>query len=165
MNPDKLYFNDDGAIPNSRFPVLVYRNAFALREDEGAEWLEKKFAENGWTNSWRNGMYGFHHYHSTSHEVLGIYSGKALIQLGGPTGEQLEVHEGDIIIIPAGVAHKKIEARRLGIVGAYPEGRDWDLNRGLKDERPKADQNIAALPLPAADPLLGQTAGLTLIWK
>jgi uncharacterized protein YjlB len=165
MDSDKLYFKDDGSIPNSRHPVLIYHNAFDARDDEGAEWLEKKFSENGWSNSWRDGMYAFHHYHSTSHEVLGIYSGKALIQLGGQSGQQLEVHAGDILIIPAGVGHKKIQARNLGIVGAYPEGRDWDLNRGLKSERPKADKNIEALPIPATDPLLGKSAGLPLIWK
>lgn len=156
MEPTKLFFEDDGKIPNSKFPLLVYRNAFRERNRAAAEWLERKFATNNWTNAWRNGIYSFHHYHSTSHEVLGIYSGTALLHLGGEQGEKVEVREGDIIIIPAGVGHKNLGSENLGVVGAYPEGRSWDLNRGLEGERPRADQNIAALPVPSTDPLLGR---------
>lgn len=164
MDPVKFYFKDDGKIPNSKFPLLLYRNAFTERNRAGAEWLEKKFAANNWTNSWRNGVYSFHHYHSSSHEVLGIYSGKALLHLGGEQGEKVEVQAGDIIIIPAGVGHKNLGSEDLGVVGAYPEGRNWDLNRGLEGERPRADQNIAALPIPSTDPLLGKKSGLTTTW-
>ena len=164
MEPTRLYFKDDGKIPNSKFPLLLYRNAFTGRNHDGAKWLEKKFAANNWTNSWRNGVYSFHHYHSTSHEVLGIYSGKALLHLGGELGEKVEVHAGDIIIIPAGVGHKNLCSENLGVVGAYPEGRSWDLNRGLEGERPLADKNIAALPIPVTDPLFGKNGGLTSVW-
>src|ERR1700733_8564495 len=81
--PELLFFKDDGKIPNSKFPLLLYRNAFDARGTDGAVWLEQQFAAGNWTNSWRNGIYNFHHYHSTSHEVLGIYSGSALVHLGG----------------------------------------------------------------------------------
>lgn len=164
MDPAKFYFKDDGKIPNSKFPLLLYRNAFTERNRAGAEWLEKKFATNNWTNSWRNGVYSFHHYHSTSHEVLGIYSGTALLHLGGELGNKIEVHAGDIIVIPAGVGHKNLGSENLGVVGAYPEGRNWDLNRGLEGERPRADQNIAGLPIPSTDPLLGKDGGLISHW-
>jgi uncharacterized protein YjlB len=164
MDPAKLYFKDDGKIPNSKFPLLLYRNAFAERNRAGAEWLEQRFASNNWTNSWRNGIYSFHHYHSTSHEVLGIFSGTALLHLGGEQGEKVEVRAGDIVIIPAGVGHKNLGSENLGVVGAYPEGRSWDLNRGLEGERPMADKNIAALPIPATDPLFGKNGGLTSVW-
>jgi uncharacterized protein YjlB len=162
--PEQLLFKDDGSIPNSHFPLLLYRNVFSARNDYGAGWLENAFAANNWTNSWRNGIYSFHHYHSTSHEVLGIYSGSALVHLGGEQGRKVEIHAGDIIVIPAGVGHKNIESDDLGVVGAYPEGRSWDINRGLPGERPRTDQNIAALPIPAADPLLGPHAGLLNYW-
>jgi len=163
--PEKLYFEDDGKIPNSKYPLLLYRNAFSERGNAGASWLEQHFASNNWTNSWRNGVYSFHHYHSTSHEVLGVYSGKALLHLGGEQGEQVNVSAGDIIVIPAGVGHKNLGSDQLGIVGAYPDGRSWDLLRGTAGERPQADRNIAALPVPKADPLLGKNNGVTKIWK
>ncbi|MCK8493345.1 MULTISPECIES: cupin domain-containing protein [Spirosoma] len=164
-SPETFYFKDDGKIPNSKYPLLVYRNAFTERNQQGASWLEKRFADNNWTNSWRNGVYAFHHYHSTSHEVLGVYSGKALLHLGGENGQKINVQAGDILVIPAGVGHKNLGSENLGIVGAYPDGREWDVNRGLAGERPQTDKNIAALPIPATDPLLGKTAGLPTIWR
>jgi uncharacterized protein YjlB len=67
-----------------------------------------------------------------------------------------EVHVGDVIVVPAGVGHHNIGATDdFGVVGAYPGGRDWDLFRGLPGERPKADHNIAALPMPDCDPIYG----------
>lgn len=164
-DPKQLFFKDDGEIPNNKLPLILYKNAFSQRGIRGAQWLEDKFASNHWTNSWRNGIYSFHHYHSTSHEVLGIYSGSVQVHLGGKQGEIVFIEAGDVVIIPAGVGHKNLGGERLGVVGAYPDGRSWDLKRGLPGERPKADQNIAELPIPAADPLLGENAGLVKIWK
>jgi uncharacterized protein YjlB len=165
MQPEKLLFKDDGHIPNSPYPLLLYRQAFPARNAEGAAWLEKRFAQHNWTNSWRNGVYPFHHYHSTSHEVLGVYAGTALLHLGGEAGQKVTVQAGDIIVIPAGVGHKNLGSDNLGIVGAYPDGRNWDVNRGLPGERPQTDKNIAALPIPTTDPLLGKSGGLLSIWR
>ena len=160
----ELLFEDDGKIPNSQYPLILYKDAFTERGNSGASWLEHRFSQNNWTNSWRNGIYAFHHYHSTSHEVLGIYSGSALVHLGGEAGEKVQVKAGDIIIIPAGVGHKNLESSGLGVVGAYPDGRSWDLMRGRSGERPQADKNIAALPIPGADPLLGPDEGIKQVW-
>src|SRR2546426_301740 len=78
--------------------------------------------------------------------------GTATLQLGGQHGENVEVGAGDVIVIPAGVAHQNIGASDdFGVVGAYPGGRSWDLLRGLSGERPKADDNIVALPMPDKD--------------
>ncbi len=165
MQPEKLYFQDDGIIPNSTYPLLLYRQAFMARDAVGAAWLESHFAANNWTNSWRNGVYPFHHYHSTSHEVLGIYAGSALLHLGGAAGQRVRVQAGDILVIPAGVGHKNLGGNNLGVVGAYPDGRSWDVNRGLTGERPQTDKNIAALPIPGIDPFLGKSSGLVSIWK
>jgi uncharacterized protein YjlB len=86
------------------------------------------------------------------------------LHLGGEQGQKLEVRKGDIIIIPAGVGHKNLGGSDLGVVGAYPDGRSWDINRGLDGERPQTDKNIAALPIPLTDPFLGNNAGLPKIW-
>lgn len=164
-SPAKLYFKDDGSIPNSRYPLLLYRDAFTARGDAGADWLEKRFAANNWSNSWRWGVYPFHHYHSNTHEVLGVFSGSALLQLGGEKGDKVNVNAGDIMVIPAGVGHKCLShSDDFTVVGAYPNGLQPDLNRGEKDERPQADQHIAAVALPPADPLLGKEEGLRKIW-
>jgi len=165
MEPEKLFFKDDGVIPNNKLPLLLYRNAFAARGSEGAAWLEQQFAANNWSNSWRNGIFSYHHYHSITHEVLGIYSGSAWVHLGGEKGQKVRIEAGDIIIIPAGVGHKNLESENLGVVGAYPGGHDWDIKRGLDGERPQADKNIAAVAIPLTDPLLGTQKGLTKIWN
>lgn len=163
--PETMVFEDDGKIPNSKLPLLIYRDVFPARDDKGAAWLEQKFAENDWTNAWRNGIYDYHHYHSTSHEVLGVYAGSGLLHLGGEQGQRVNVEAGDVIVIPAGVGHKCLEDNGLKVVGAYPDGRSYDLKEGLKDERPEADENIAAVPLPATDPLYGKSRGLPDHWK
>lgn len=165
-NPEKYYFEDDGKIPNSKFPLLLYKNAFSERGNNGANWLEKHLAKNNWTNSWRNGVFTYHHYHSISHEVLGIYEGSALLKLGGEAGKEMKVEAGDIIIIPAGVGHKKLSSSAdFAVVGAYPDGKSYDVLKGEAGERPKADQNIAAVPIPKLDPYLGQNGGLSEIWR
>ena len=166
VQPEQLNFRDDGIFPNSPLPLLFYRQALALESENLASIFEERFAENDWTNSWRDGVYSFPHYHSTSHEVLGVYSGAANLRLGGEHGKNVEVHSGDVIVIPAGVAHQNISASNdFGIVGAYPEGRDWDLLRGLPDERPKADRNISSLPTPDYDPIYGTKGPLRKLWK
>ena len=164
-DPEVFYFKDDGAIPNSRHPLLLYRNAFGERGDKGAAWLEQKFYKNNWSNSWRNGIFSFHHYHSVTHEVLGLYSGSALVHMGGEGGSKITIQAGDIIVIPAGVGHKNLESEDLGVVGAYPGGMVYDMNYGKPGERPQADQNIAAVAIPAKDPLFGKENGLLSIWK
>jgi len=77
---------DDGRFPNnSKLPVIIYRQAIES-DAVSAEIVEALFASNRWRHSWRNGIYPYHHYHSTVHEVLGIYAGRAKVQLGGPEG-------------------------------------------------------------------------------
>ncbi len=99
-------------------------------------------------------------------KLLGVYSGAATLRLGGEHGKNIEVHAGDLIVIPAGVAHQNVGASNdFGVVGAYPGGRPWDLLRGLPGERPKTDHNIAALPMPENDPIYGVEGPLRRIWK
>lgn len=83
IKPEEYFFKDDGQIPNSKFPLLVYLNTFSLTGPKGGDWAESTFASNHWTNSWRWGVYPFHHFHSNTHEVLGVFKGNALLQMGG----------------------------------------------------------------------------------
>lgn len=163
--PESYRFDDDGVIPNSMYPLLLYHRAFPQRGQEGGDWLEALFAANGWTNSWRWGIYPFHHYHSNTHEVLGVFSGSALLHLGGEQGRKLSVQAGDIVVIPAGVGHKCLDhTDNFTVLGAYPDGRSPDLHKGLEGERPQADRNIAAVPLPRTDPFMGMSGGLRTEW-
>ena len=47
--PETLRFEDDGRIPNSALPVLIYRDVEAVR-DAGA--CEALFARHGWRGAW-----------------------------------------------------------------------------------------------------------------
>ena len=166
VEPEQFRFKDDGVFPNSVLPLLVYRQAFTTEAEDRASSIEQCLAENDWTNSWRNGVYSFAHYHSTTHEALGVYCGAATLRLGGEHSRDIEVHAGDVIVIPAGVAHRKISASAdFAVVGAYPCGREWDLLRGRPGERPRTDHNIAALPIPDNDPIYGANGPLRQIWK
>lgn len=166
VQPEQFRFDDDGIFPNSVLPLLVYRKALTADGQDPASLLEERFANNDWCNSWRNGVYSFVHYHSTTHEILGVYCGVATLRLGGEHGRNLDVHFGDVIVIPAGVGHQKLDASSdFAVVGAYPNGRDWDLLRGLPGERPKSDHTIASLPIPDYDPIYGANGPLRQIWK
>jgi uncharacterized protein YjlB len=166
LEPKQLVFKDDGTIPNNSLPLLLYRGAFAANTSDLASVMEKCFADNDWTGSWRAGVYSFLHYHSTTHEVLGVYCGSATLRLGGAARTTMEVQPGDVIVIPAGVGHQNLGSTAdFTVVGAYPGGRRWDLLRGSPGERPQADHNIAAVPLSDNDPLYGPDGPLKRAWK
>jgi len=158
---------DDGTFPNnSRLPLLLRRGAFRFQGKGSPILIEATFAENKWTGSWRNGIYPIHHYHSTAHEVLGVYAGNARVQFGGENGPILTVSAGDVVVIPAGVAHKNIQSSfDFRVVGAYPEGQTWDMNYGKEGERPDADRNIKNVPDPKTDPVSGRNGPLMEAWK
>ena len=168
LNPPRvlaLPLQDDGVIPNSKFPLLIYQGAVKLPPRDPAPVFEDLFTANQWGNSWRDGIYTYHHYHSTAHEVLGVYSGSATVQFGGERGIKQKITAGDVVIIPAGVAHKNLGASSdFGVVGAYPGGQEWDMNYGQKRERPAADENIARVALPKLDPVYGAGGPLLEQW-
>lgn len=156
-------FEDDGAIPNSPLPVLIYNG---VGEAEDAAACERMFARNGWLNSWRDGIFTFHHFHSTSHEVLGIIAGSASVILGGPSGRRFEIGRGDVIVLPAGTGHCNVgSSPDLLVVGAYPDGMGYDLRRGDPAEHDEAVANIRLVPLPRADPVEGPEGPLRRHWR
>ena len=146
-------FADDGAIPNSSLPFLVYRRILRFGADDPPAVCERLFERNGWGSTWRNGIYPFSHYHSTAHEVLGIAA-------------DLEVKMGDVVLIPAGVGHEKLGASRdLLVVGGYEVGASPDLCRGERGERPVAVENIARVALPSTDPVYAAGGPLVEKWR
>ena len=158
--------SDDGRIPNNpTLPLLVYQQALTLSGPDPAAVAQALFRRNGWGGLWRNGIYDFHHYHSTAHEALAIVRGEAIVQLGGEDGVILTVAAGDVLVLPAGTGHKRLSAsRNLLVVGAYPPGQDWDLCRGTPEERPQVLANIQVVPLPETDPILGNQGPLIETW-
>jgi uncharacterized protein YjlB len=152
-------------VPNSALPLVVMRAAIQPDAEDPAAAFEGSFRQNGWTGTWRNGIYPYHHYHSTAHEVLGVASGSARVCFGGEGGEEVEVAAGDVIVIPAGVAHCLVEERDgFLVVGAYAGGRHWDILRPRAASLEAARERIASVPLPDSDPVAGADGPLLGLW-
>ncbi|HEY1518865.1 MAG TPA: hypothetical protein VGF91_20720 [Solirubrobacteraceae bacterium] len=161
--PETYTFEDDGSIPNSALPVVVYHHATG--SDAGAAAYEELFAGHGWRGAWRDGIFAFHHFHSTAHEVLGIAAGTASVMLGGPQGQTFELVPGDVVVLPAGTGHRNLgSSADLLVVGAYPNGMRWDLRRGDPAEHDEVLANIAAVPLPDQDPVAGPDGPVVRLW-
>jgi uncharacterized protein YjlB len=161
---ETYHFDDDDTVPNNSLPLVVYRGALPDAGDRAAS-CEEMFARNGWPDPWRNGISPYHHYHSTAHEVLGIARGNARVRLGGDSGQTVELRAGDVVVIPAGVAHKREAASDdLLVIGSYPRGQSPDMCRADPDRHDRAAADIAAVPLPATDPVTGRGEPLLGYW-
>jgi len=160
-------FEDGGSIPNNpTLPLLVYAQALAEHERNPSR-CKDLLARNGWGGAWVDGVFPYHHYHSTSHEVLCVVGGWARITFGGPEGETVAVEAGDVVIIPTGVGHcRQSSSGGFSVVGAYPKGQEsYDLRTGEERERPGVLENIRGVPLPETDPLFGGEGPLLRHWS
>lgn len=158
MSPEIHIFAMDGAIPNSAQPLLVYRGGLAA----DAEVIEAAFAAHAWPPRWRSGVYPWHHFHPSAHEALGVASGHGQVLFGGPHGTEITLTAGDVVVVPAGVGHCGVAASDdFVIVGAYPVGtRDTAASKGVAN----AAAMVAAVPMPAADPVSGVNGPLLALW-
>ena len=150
-----------GLTPNTSIqhkPLLIYHQAFPPKTSAGA--IESHLSTVGVVSpQWRYTMYSRSHFHSTSHEVLCVYSGSARLCFGGednPQRVEPTVGCGDVIVIPAGVAHRLLEDRNGGfsMVGSYPTGKHWDTCYGELGEEEKI-QGIKDLEWFQKDPVYG----------
>ncbi len=155
-------FTDDGTIPNHpTLPVIIYTGALA----HSPEQTESVFNRNGWLNSWTNGVFDYHHYHSNSHEVLGVIRGEATLRLGGEHGQTFTLQAGDVVVLPAGTGHRRLSASNdFRIVGAYPQGMSYNTRTGKPEEQEQSRKEIAHVPIPDTDPVYGEDGPLVQHW-
>jgi len=164
--PSTYFFEGDGLTPNNALPLLLYRQLSDGQDSDLAASLEKLFASNNWTNNWRDIIMSRNHYHSSSHEVLGISRGSVTLKLGGHQGREFLVSAGDVIVVPAGVGHFSLESKTdYQVVGGYPDGRDWDMIYDEPNKYLVAKEALRQLPLPKADPIFGIDGPLTHLWR
>jgi uncharacterized protein YjlB len=150
-----------GGFPNSslhpNWPLFIYHSAFA--KSVTVQLIETHLQQIGVVRpAWRYTMYREHHFHSTTHEVLVVYAGAATVCFGGGSNPKKVVHrieKGDVVVIPAGVAHGMLDADAgFMMVGSYPvDSAQWDLCTGEGDEVVYA--RIKALTWFARDPVYG----------
>jgi uncharacterized protein YjlB len=166
--PHTTMFRDDGIIPNNpKLPFIHYLGAVALPErGDPAAVFEELFERNGWGNSWRDGIYDYVHYHSGTHEVLGIARGHARVRFGGNSGKVVDLRAGDVVVLPAGTGHQSLDASKdLLVIGAYPRNGKYDECRGSRQEHERALESIPKVHLPAKDPVYGADGPLMDAWN
>lgn len=156
-----FFLKDTGDIPNNPdLPVIVYQNVFENNLN-----IEAQFEQHNWTGTWTGDIYDYHHYHTNTHEVLGVKSGKATVLLGGDSGERLDLKAGDVVVLPAGTGHRKIESTEdFAVVGAYPNGTAPNLMEKDPGVRAQGLSQIKNVPVPETDPVYGENGPLLEKW-
>jgi uncharacterized protein YjlB len=97
--------------------------------------------------------------------VIGILEGHATVQLGGPLGKTFTLTSGDVLLLPAGTGHKALDTSlHFRVIGAYPNGQDYDTLIGQTSERPENLQRIRQVIRPGQDPVLGDHGPLFEHW-
>jgi uncharacterized protein YjlB len=153
-------------IPNTSshwYPLYIYHSAFS--PSTPADTLESHLPQHGIIPQWRYTMYTTTHYHSTTHEVLCVFRGRAKLLFGGesnPGKVEAEVGAGDAIVVPAGVGHRLLEDTEgeFEMVGSYPEGCSWDMCYGKEGEEEKA-KSVVGVKWLEKDPLYGEDGPVT----
>lgn len=95
---------------------------------------------------------------SNAHDVLGIAKGKVTLRIGGDRGAPVRLKAGDVIVLPAGVAHRRLSETHVKVVGAYPRRQShYDMKR--------EGRKVPRVALPAIDPLFGPEGLLVKAWQ
>ena len=166
MTPVAFLLEDDGETPNNpALPLVLYRAAVDVTGADPAAAFERAFAAHGWGDGWRNGIFDFLHFHTRTHEVLGIARGTAKVEFGGAKGKTVDLQAGDVAILPAGTGHRRLSCSAdLLVVGAYPANTCIDQHRPSQISHDKAVADVAGTALPEQDPVFGKDGPLRQLW-
>lgn len=164
---ETIHLFEQKPFPNNSLPLLYYSKV--LPEVLGGEVTSDAalalFSSYHYENGWVNGIFERHHFHSTAHEVLGCISGEAEVMFGGPEGKSVTFSKGDVVLIPAGVAHKLLQkTANFSIVGAYPDKQIHDMQYGDKLNYAYIRNNVQNVPVPEQDPIYGNDGPVQTYW-
>jgi len=156
--PLKVWFDKGEDVPNSALPVLIFRSLLAPGARDKANAFRERFRKGQWTGLWTDTIFDYTHFHSNAHEALGIAEGKVTVRLGGDGGRLFRLKAGDMLVLPAGVGHRRVGGDKgLKVIGAYPRGQShFDMKR-----KGRARPNV---PLPKTDPFYGEGGPVVEIW-
>jgi uncharacterized protein YjlB len=163
--PELLLLSRNGWVPNNEhLPVLIYRGVIETLPGKRIVMVEDSFRSNWWMPQSRNSIYDFHHYHSTAHEAMGVATGEARVVLGGEGGAEVTLQAGDVVVLPTGTGHCKIDASPdFVVVGAYCPDVDWDICR--RAPTTEAIERMRSMQIPTFDPVTGIEGSLTKLWS
>src|SRR6476620_1758260 len=139
LQPLTFDFVDDGLVPNSKMPFLVYKRAVDVGND---------------------------HPEKTIEGLLGAARGNAIVRFGGDNGTELAIAAGDVAILPAGTGHQCLSSSAdFSVVGAYPPGPPVEITRATPRNHERALKTIPNVKLPKTDPVLGADGPLVRLWN
>jgi uncharacterized protein YjlB len=155
----EICFDKGADVPNSGLPVLIYRAVLPSHRAHKADAFRKSFQAAGWSGVWTDTIYDYTHFHSNAHEVLGIAEGSVTLRLGGEAGSLFRLKAGDMIVLPAGVGHRRVgNDDGLKVIGAYPRGQShFDMKR--------QGRVVPRVSLPSTDPFYGVDGPLMQSWS
>ncbi|KAI1442736.1 hypothetical protein F5Y02DRAFT_395448 [Annulohypoxylon stygium] len=170
--PETYYLEPTQFVPNSKLPVLVYRNVLPQPYDEITTqvFLER----NQWLKGGTWGAIPKHHFHPNTHECYAVFQGSSTLLLGvGPNEDAGKGHEvlmkaGDVIILPAGVSHCSRDFQDdYRYVGVYPKGAPKWKNEYCKDESRCRElrEEAESVEMPVSDPVRGHMGPLNKLWS
>lgn len=166
---EPIFLKENEPYPNNALPVLYYENVLesALGGSYTGNDVKELFESNGYVGGWSGGIMDRHHFHSSAHEALACTSGELRVQLGGPNGEMFTICTGDVLLLPAGTAHKKLDAtEKYEIIGAYPlNDSDYDFQYGDASDYEAIKETIKNVEIPHTDPVTGSSSHIEEYWN
>ncbi|KAJ5726755.1 uncharacterized protein N7483_008112 [Penicillium malachiteum] len=191
VKPEILYVPPTAHSPNSKLPVVVYRNALTDPTPDGVLQAveESEWKKGGHWKIAKESLAATPHYHSTTHEAYTVLHGAATYLLGkspldpgtdsngDSTGVRFTARAGDVFVFPAGVTHFVTDVEdEYEFIGFYSLSSQNDQN-SLKEpyNMEYATDSIEItnqkrgkcelVPVPAHDPIYGEEGPMIKIWK
>lgn len=165
---EPIYLTENEPYPNNSLPALYYEDVLndVLDDNFNTNDVLELFENNGYDHGWKGIIEDRHHFHSNAHEALAITKGEVTVQLGGQNGEMRTLRQGDVLLVPAGVAHKRLDgSKNFEVVGAYPaNGENLDMQYGDASDYEAIKENISNVGRPLTDPVTGNPGDMEEYW-